>query len=438
MKAMIKDWKENVRMLRYTVYLALLFVLVGCSSQEPLPIVGPQKVPTPPYLIGTPVSGGIQLSWSWLALGQSEVNSALEPQAFELAYSSSSPDELERLIALSPSITSIRIDSLPIEMPRFFSIRALHADGEWYPSNTVSLNATPLSKVGRLFPTPTFAYEGIWQGKDGEVIYTNESGEGKEIFSFDPANGQPTRIRGGGQADFDENSGRIVYVTDLVFNRNHPDSSTFIGLWGPDGFSQIILGGQAHLSHPVWASHGRQLAFLSSEGAETSYRLWVSTIGAVSNTYPLSPIFSELSELEGTLDRSPLHPAWNPTDEHVLYDRLTPRTEGDSVYFVRDINQVGIISLMEEPVISSQWNDICPAFSPDGSTLAYISDRSGLPAIWLRKMDGSHTEKMIWWGEWPRISLSQQRLSWHPDGGKLLFTGWENDSIQSLFIVSDF
>ena len=43
-----------------------------------------------------------------------------------------------------------------------------------------------------------------------------------------------------------------------------------------------------------------------------------------------------------------------------------------------------------------RWRDDSPRWSPDGSTIAFISDRSGAPQLWLMSADGDGVRQLTW------------------------------------------
>ncbi len=68
------------------------------------------------------------------------------------------------------------------------------------------------------------------------------------------------------------------------------------------------------------------------------------------------------------------------------------------------------------PFISSTRNDFSPQYSPDGKRVAFVSDRSGNPEIWVSDGDGSNTVQLTSFGG-PAVSTPR----WSPDSGRIAF-----------------
>jgi Tol biopolymer transport system component/DNA-binding winged helix-turn-helix (wHTH) protein len=58
-----------------------------------------------------------------------------------------------------------------------------------------------------------------------------------------------------------------------------------------------------------------------------------------------------------------------------------------------------------------------PSISPDGASLAFVSDRSGSPEVWAAQADGTSPRKLTSFG-----GPYTNSTSWSPDGRKILFT----------------
>jgi Tol biopolymer transport system component len=76
---------------------------------------------------------------------------------------------------------------------------------------------------------------------------------------------------------------------------------------------------------------------------------------------------------------------------------------------------------MAEQILSGQptrsWNNAAPAWSPDGSQLAFLTDRAGRWEIWVMNADGSNQQPLIAPDRLVGITLqyngvNEQMLSW--------------------------
>ena len=62
------------------------------------------------------------------------------------------------------------------------------------------------------------------------------------------------------------------------------------------------------------------------------------------------------------------------------------------------------------------WRDTAPAWSPDGASLAFLSDRDGSPQIWVRRLDSGADRRIT------SLPASPLTVAWSPDGASLAFT----------------
>lgn len=73
--------------------------------------------------------------------------------------------------------------------------------------------------------------------------------------------------------------------------------------------------------------------------------------------------------------------------------------------------------------------DVDPAFSPDGSKIAFVSSRSGMPMVYAMNMDGSKVQRLTYAGKYNATP------AWSPTNQKIAFSGWV-DGIFDVFIMN--
>jgi dipeptidyl aminopeptidase/acylaminoacyl peptidase len=62
------------------------------------------------------------------------------------------------------------------------------------------------------------------------------------------------------------------------------------------------------------------------------------------------------------------------------------------------------------------WRDNSPVWSPDGGSIAFLSDRDGSTQIWVRRLDNAADRQVTHLGAPPLT------VAWSPDGGSLAYT----------------
>ncbi len=107
-------------------------------------------------------------------------------------------------------------------------------------------------------------------------------------------------------------------------------------------------------------------------------------------------------------------PQFSPDGERIVYVRR-------SMDIMRDRSKsrlwiVGKDGSDHRPMTSTDGNHSSPGFSPDGSKLAYISDRTGSSQIHVRWLNSDQTARIT------NVGSSPSAPVWSPDGRMLAFT----------------
>ena len=281
----------------------------------------------------------------------------------------------------------------------------------------------------------------------GHLVYA--AGDGSMLaVPFDAASldvtGNPVplvdgvRVRTTGAADFDiSDKGRLVYVLgasgggqqSLVWvDREGQEELTEAPLQpyltlslSPDGtraasalqdggnvdvwVSELARGTLTRLTtdegfdgNPLWSPDGRRVVFQSNRNGQPEV-FWKSADG------------SGTAELLVTMDEavSDIHPHdWSPDGDMLFLHALFPETGLD----------VGMVSVEGpgtwEPLIQTAADERSPALSPDGRWLAYDSDETGRPEVYMLRFPELEDRRPIsvGGGYWP---------SWSPDGRELFY-----------------
>ena len=241
----------------------------------------------------------------------------------------------------------------------------------------------------------------------------------------------------------DADSGRVL--RRLVRSSINPNFETlrFInstGAWSPDGAAYAFAaksGGQDNLvildvthdrivaqhrlgldaiTNPAWSPDGRQLVFTGYDGG------W-------SDLYVVDADGGNLRRL--TTDRyADLMPAWSPDGRTVAFttDR-GPATDFDilrfgnmriALYFLEG-DSIRVLPGME------RGKNINPVWAPDGRSLAFVSDRSGIDNVFLYELGDQRLYQLTnaYTGITGITDLSPA-ISWASQADRMLLTYYEN------------
>ncbi len=119
-------------------------------------------------------------------------------------------------------------------------------------------------------------------------------------------------------------------------------------------------------------------------------------------------------------------PSVGPHGKHLVYEELS---------FARDIWCFDILGARDfrkrpEPLIASTLSDSKPVFSPDGRFIAFVSDRSGSPEIWITDVEGGNPQRLT-----DDRATQMMRPSWSPEGKELAYSS-NKDGLLSIYITS--
>ena len=162
-----------------------------------------------------------------------------------------------------------------------------------------------------------------------------------------------------------------------------------------DGEPERLTSGMRLAHRPAWMPDGREIIF--SAAAEIDQGLWRVAASGASAARRVVMVGGG---------------AWSPSissdGQRLVYEHRTMRS---SLWRVG----VGAPEGAAERITSSTRGEAWPSYSPDGTRIAFSSDRSGSLEIWMADADGSGSVKMT--------SLEQFSVGseWSPDGRWIVF-----------------
>jgi serine/threonine protein kinase/WD40 repeat protein len=149
---------------------------------------------------------------------------------------------------------------------------------------------------------------------------------------------------------------------------------------------------------PDWTADGSELVFVSAN-TTANLSLWRTTVSNVTQRHRLA-----------------FAAAWNPAVSR-QGNRLAYSTWNvDPNIWRVEVPTSGERAGQATKVWSSTFVDTEPAYSPDGSQVAFMSGRSGSWEIWVTDSEGSNPEKLTSFG-----GPVTHRPRWSPDGQRITF-----------------
>lgn len=161
---------------------------------------------------------------------------------------------------------------------------------------------------------------------------------------------------------------------------------------------------------PVWSPDGSRIAF----GASRTSSPFLTTVRADGGGSEMTLLPSAVNEqLAGSQLQIPTD--WSHDGRYVAYD--TSLGEEDRQVWLVDVAGKRATPLLRDG--SSEWG---AAFSPDDRRIAFISDESGRPEVYVQAFEALPTPHVT--GERKQISREGAWLArWRPDGHELFFLG---------------
>ena len=175
-----------------------------------------------------------------------------------------------------------------------------------------------------------------------------------------------------------------------------------------DGSNQRTITANGGLNKfPAWFFDNSKLAFVTKLPQSPRWELWIQGLQGGHNVMamPTSYVSS---------------PSFSPDGGRIAFSSRDA-TAVDADVFYAPVNTRHRTNLTNHPSI-----DTSPTWSPTGRQIAFISDRSGSPQLWLMDSDGTNLQRMVTEGG------HCDSPDWSPDGRFIVYswqapTRWEHD-----------
>jgi Tol biopolymer transport system component/predicted Ser/Thr protein kinase len=160
-----------------------------------------------------------------------------------------------------------------------------------------------------------------------------------------------------------------------------------------DTLSRFTFEGSRN-QNPVWTPDGKRIAFFSTkEGPEN--------------------LFWQMADGSGGLERLntsqsvQIPRSWSPDGQLLAFDEINPKTQYD-IWVLRMSDRKA------QPFLQTPFSEGGATFSPDGHWLAYVSNESGRPEVYVQPYPGPG-------GKWQISTESGTEPAWNRNGKELFY-----------------
>ena len=197
--------------------------------------------------------------------------------------------------------------------------------------------------------------------------------------------------------------------------------------------ADVIVGTSIEDGSPSWSRDGTKIAFASNKEVDRKWRIYVGWLTGTSEPVELrlgespdwSPegdeiVYRGCDERGGNcglyiMDENGANPTRLTTDESDNAPAWSPNGSQVAFMSVRDGNwEIYVVDLANPKprrLTTNSANDGLPAWSPDGQRIAFLSDRDGIWAIYTMNPNGSGKQQLVPTGGTYENWLNEQ-ISW--------------------------
>ncbi len=300
-----------------------------------------------------------------------------------------------------------------------FLVGALdRSSSEIYTMNSSGSNVTKLTEGIQIVGVP------VWSPDGSKIAFENQQGYPDiEIFVAN-ADGS-NRINVTNHPALDANPSWSHDGSKLVFERWGQDPNDFFAVElytvNADGSDPKKLTDNGQMDYlPSWSPDGSKIAF-EVFTADNKAAIHVMNADGTNIKKVTDDTYGEPDERYWVLWQGE-PPAWSPDSSRIAF---VSNDSGNTEIYAVGVDGKGLTNLTKDPAVDKR-----PRWSPDGSKIAFVSDRiGGLPEIYVMAFDGSGLMQLT------NNSAIDSFPTWSTDGSKIAFDS-DSDGSRRIYLMN--
>ena len=189
-----------------------------------------------------------------------------------------------------------------------------------------------------------------------------------------------------------------------IYNRGYDQTHDYLSRWFR-GNEQLTPHWSPNGSHIVFGHAGR-IYVVGAEGSD---------LKSLSGSFEPVGGYSETAEID-------FSPSISPDGSQVAYTTLR-YASGELYDHTYEIATQSIEGSEPRRLTANDRDDVSPAWSPNGSRIAFVSIRDGASSVFTIAPDGTDERSHA-----PSVSAKTDAPLWSPDGRRLAFVGVESET----------
>jgi Tol biopolymer transport system component len=188
-----------------------------------------------------------------------------------------------------------------------------------------------------------------------------------------------------------------------------------------DGSHVRRLTRRAEDRYPAWAPDGRRIAFSSTRA------------GGEGELYVIRRNGHGLRRLTRTAPHvDDIQPAWTPNGSSLVFSSNRIAYWNHELFRIRasDGRRLQRLTFWGSGADGAPGDDLMPDVSPDGTRIAFVSDRDGGYGVWTMAADGSDLRMLV-----RDVGLNPAFPRFSPDGARVLYELSAPDGDDNLLIT---